>query len=206
MSHSNEPTWNELPEELREAAAPARAAVLKGQSVLLVGPPGVGKTMVARRLGSVLPPLKTHSDVGAIYRMAGIPTQNLLSRPFRAPHHTCSNVGMYGDGRAFRPGEMSLAHQGVLFLDEIAEFRKEVLFSVLCVQEDKIVTFGGEPPVHLVSLPADFILVAAVNPCPCGWKGTTRKCSCSEDSVARHHARYAMLKFDVTVQMPGERK
>ena len=190
-------SWDDLTPTQRELAIPIRAAVKCGESVLLKGSPGSGKTMIARRLTLDLGPLlSSRSHIYSIYRLAGLPVPQ--QRPFRAPHRTCSTVGLIGSGQRMQPGECSLAHTGVLFLDELPEFPRACLDVVAIACRDKKVTYGGKPgTLHLVSLPTDFILVGAVNPCPCGRAMTYESsCQCSTDAIARYHDRYSMLEFD----------
>jgi magnesium chelatase family protein len=187
----------------REIAEAVRADLKAGKSVLLIGAPGAGKTMIARRAAAHQPPIKDGGWVTTIYRLSGLPHLSMLDRPFRAPHHTCSLVGMTGGGRGGspRPGEMSLAHMGVLFLDELPEFQRSVLHEVSLVQREKVVDLGNK---HIRSLPADFLLIGATLPCPCGYylvppppaPSISRCCTCNEEQVDRYRARYSMLRFD----------
>src|SRR5688572_21474606 len=142
------------------------------------GPPGAGKTMLARRLGGILPPLTfdealectaIHSVAGTLPAGAGL----LTARPFRAPHHTISNVALVGGGTVPRPGEISLAHNGVLFLDEMPEFDRRVLEVLRQPLEDGRVTIARA--ARTAVFPAHFVLVAAMNPCPCGFLGDARR-------------------------------
>jgi magnesium chelatase family protein len=149
-------------------------AAAGGHNLLMCGPPGSGKTLLARRLPGILPDLDPDAALEAtrIHSAAGtLPRAALLARPpFRAPHHSTSDAGMCGGGRPIRPGEISLAHRGVLFLDELPEFRRPVL--------------------EALRQPARFQLVAALNPCPCGWRGAaSRECRCLEPEVARYRAK-----------------
>jgi magnesium chelatase family protein len=166
-------------------------AAAGGHGALLVGAPGAGKTMLARRIPGFLPPLGWDEalEVTRIHgAVAPLAAAIVSQRPFRAPHHTASPAGLVGGGRPPRPGEVSLAHRGVLFLDELPEFERRALESLRQVLEDRrvvLVRAGGH-----VTFPADFQLVAAANPCPCGWLGSGRRdCRCDDGQVARYRAR-----------------
>lgn len=165
-------------------------AAAGGHNVILIGPPGSGKTMLAKRLPSILPPLNLEEalETTKIHSVSGILGQNkaLVSvRPFRSPHHTISDAGLVGGGTYPQPGEISLAHHGVLFLDELPEFKRSVLEVMRQPMEDRIVTISRAR--ISVDFPASFMLVAAMNPCPCGYYNHPEQdCVCSPGIVQKY--------------------
>ena len=178
--------------------------------MLLVGPPGAGKTMMARRVAGILPPLSFDEalEVTAIHSVAGLlaPGTGLVStRPFRAPHHTISSAALVGGGSHPRPGEVSLAHHGVLFLDEMLEFSRHVLEVLRQPLEEGFVTVARA--ARTVVFPARFVLVGAMNPCPCGYAGDThRECRCTPQQMARYRDRLSgplRDRLDLTVEVPA---
>lgn len=184
-------------------------AAAGGHNLLFIGPPGSGKTMLASRIPSVLPPLcfEEALEVTKVYSVAGLLDGEALkvARPFRSPHHTISDAGLIGGGAYPRPGEVSLAHRGVLFLDELPEFKKSVLEVLRQPLEAGRVTISRA--AMTLTYPADLMLVAAMNPCPCGHYGDARhQCICRAEDVLRYRGRVSgplMDRIDLHVEVPA---
>jgi len=198
--------------DVRGQAVARRAleiAAAGGHNLLFVGPPGSGKTMLARRIPGILPPLGFEEalETTMVYSVSGLLGGRplLRERPFRAPHHTVSVAGFVGGGPLVRPGEISLAHNGVLFLDELLEFQRPVLEALRQPLEDRVVSVVRAR--RSIDYPSDFMLVAALNPCPCGHLGSgVRSCTCSLAGIAAYRARLSgplLDRIDMHVEVPA---
>jgi magnesium chelatase family protein len=187
------------------------SAAAGGHNLLMIGPPGSGKTMMARRVPTILPGLNFDEsvEVTKIYSVAGLVKEKgalISARPFRSPHHTISYAALTGGGHVPKPGEISLSHKGVLFLDELPEFPKSVLEMLRQPMEDGRVTVsrvGGT-----FDYPTEFMLIASMNPCPCGYYPDTERCACSGRDVARYLSRLSgplLDRIDIQIEAPRVR-
>ncbi len=197
--------------EVRGQSSAKRAleiASAGGHNILMIGSPGSGKTMLAKRLPTILPPLEFEEaiEITKIHSVAGLTGKSglITQRPFKNPHHTVSQAGLIGGGSIPKPGEVSLAHLGVLFLDELPEFDRSTLEVLRQPMEDKEVTISRA--AMSLTFPANFMLVASMNPCPCGYYGSQRDCKCSPPIIQRYVGKISgplMDRIDIHIDVPA---
>src|SRR5207249_2447807 len=184
-------------------------AAAGGHNLIMQGSPGAGKTLLARCMPTILPSMPNSEmlEVTKIYSVAGMLPQGqplIRERPFRSPHHTISHAGLVGGGRFPRPGEITLAHRGVLFLDEFTEFTAQALETLRQPLEDRIVTISRVSGT--LTFPANFVLIGAMNPCPCGYHGDpVKECTCTNSIISRYQKKISgplLDRIDIHVEVP----
>ena len=187
----------------------AEVACAGGHNMIMIGPPGSGKTMIAKRIPTILPEMNFEEAVETtkIWSVSGLIKAGeglIKNRPFRSPHHTTSSVALIGGGSYPKPGEVSLAHNGVLFLDELTEFKRDVLEVLRQPLEDKIVTVSRAK--NSLTFPASFMLVASMNPCRCGNYGSDKECTCTFYQIKKYRSKISgplMDRIDIQVEVPA---
>jgi magnesium chelatase family protein len=205
-SHDNqfEPSLSSVAGQ-EQAKRVLEIAAAGGHNILLYGPPGTGKSLLAKCLPSLLPPLTQQEmlEVTHLHSLASFKYDQLVTqRPFRSPHHSASSIAILGGGNSVLPGEITLGHRGVLLLDEFPEFDRQTIEALRQPLEDKVITISRAK--RTIDYPADFILVATANPCPCGFYGSAKECQCSSAAVQRYQRKFSgpiLDRIDMFVQV-----